>query len=188
MTPSKWLIFPLLFAGLGISAGAQTKSTVVEEIVARVNNEIITREDLEKARQSLEGEVRDGCAKCTPEQVSEQVADKEKDLLRDLIDQSLLTQRAKDNGINVDTDVIKRLDAIRQQFKLPTMEALETEVTKSGQDFEDLKNQIKDQLLTQELIRREVGARIVIAHEDVVKYYNDHKSEFVRPELVMLRE
>ena len=48
------------------------------------------------------------------------MAAKEKNLLRDLIDQSLLVQRAKDSGINVDTDVIKRLDAIRQQYKLPT--------------------------------------------------------------------
>ncbi len=143
MKPSKWLIFPLLILGLGVSAAAQTKSTVVEEIVARVNNEIITREDLEKARTSLEGEARDACASCTPEQVRAQVASKEKDLLRDLIDQSLLTQRAKDNGINVDTEVIKRLDAIRQQYKLPTMEALEAEVTKSGQDFEDFKSQLR---------------------------------------------
>ena len=188
MKPSKWLILPLFFACLGISAGAQTKGTVVEEIVARVNNEIITREDLEKARQSLESEVRDGCTKCTSEQVRDQVAAKDKDLLRDLIDQSLLTQRAKDNGINVDTEVIKRLDAIRQQYKLPTMEALEAEVTKSGQDFEDFKTQLRDQLLTQELIRKEVGSKIIVSHEDIVKFYNDHKNEFVRPETVVLRE
>jgi len=188
MKPSKWLIFPLLFAGLGISARAQTKSAVVEEIVARVNNEIITREDLEHARTSLESEIRDECAKCTPEQVRSQVAAKDKDLLRDLIDQSLLTQRAKDNGINVDTEVIKRLDSIRQQYKMPTMEALEAEVTKSGQDFEDFKTQIRDQLLTQELIRKEVGSKIIVSHEDIVKYYNEHKSEFVRPETVVLRE
>src|SRR4029077_6551511 len=188
MTPSKWLIFPLLFAGLGIPAGAQTKSTVVEEIVARVNNEIITREDLAHARTSLEGEARDACANCSPEQIRVQVASKDKDLLRDLIDQSLLTQRAKDNGINVDTEVIKRLDAIRQQYKLPTMEALEAEVTKSGQDFEDFKGQLRDQLLTQELIRKEVGSKIIVSHEDIVKYYNEHKSEFVRPETVVLRE
>jgi peptidyl-prolyl cis-trans isomerase SurA len=188
MKPSKWLIFPLLFAGLGISAGAQTKSAVVEEIVARVNNEIITREDLEHARTSLEGEARDACANCSSEQVRAQVAAKDKDLLRDLIDQSLLTQRAKDAGINVDADVIKRLDAIRQQYKMPTMEALEAEVTKSGQDFEDFKSQIRDQLLTQELIRKEVGSKIIVSHEDIVKYYNEHKSEFVRPETVVLRE
>jgi peptidyl-prolyl cis-trans isomerase SurA len=188
MNPCKWLIFPLLFAGLGVSARAQTKSVVVEEIVARVNNEIITREDLEKARASVEAEVRDTCPKCNPEQFNAAVADKNKDLLRDLIDQSLLTQRAKDNGINVDTDVIKRLDAIRTQNKLPSMEALEAEVTKSGQDFEDFKSQLRDQLLTQELIRKEVGSKIIISHEDVVKYYNEHKSDFVRPETVVLRE
>jgi peptidyl-prolyl cis-trans isomerase SurA len=188
MKPSKWLIFPLFFVSLSASVAAQTKSTVVEEIVARVNNEIVTREDLEKARTSLEGEARDACASCTPEQIRTQVASKEKDLLRDLIDQSLLTQRAKDNGINVDTDVIKRLDAIRQQYKLPTMEALEAEVTKSGQDFEDFKGQLRDQLLTQELIRKEVGSKIIVSHEDIVKYYDEHKSEFVRPETVVLRE
>jgi len=188
MKPSMWLIFPLLFTGLSIPAGAQTKSVVVEEIVARVNNEIITREDLEKARASLQGEVQDSCPNCTAEQLQADVASKDKDLLRDLIDQSLLTQRAKDDGINVDTDVIKRLDAVRTQNKLPSMEALEAEVTKSGQDFEDYKGQIRDQLLTQELIRKEVGSKIIVSHEDIVKYYNDHKSEFVRPETVVLRE
>lgn len=184
----KWLILPVIFAGFSLPAGAQNKGTVVEEIVARVNNEIVTREDLEKARASLEGEVHDGCAQCTPEQVREQIAAKDKDLLRDLIDQSLLAQRAKDQGINVDTEVIKRLDAIRTQNKLPTMEALEAEVTKSGQDFEDFKRQLQNQLLTQELIRKEVGSKIIVSHEDVVKYYNDHKNEFVRPETVVLRE
>jgi peptidyl-prolyl cis-trans isomerase SurA len=184
----KWLILPLFFAGFSLPAGAQNKGTVVEEIVARVNNEIVTREDLEKARVSMEGEVRDSCAQCTPEQVREQIAAKDKDLLRDLIDQSLLAQRAKDQGINVDTEVIKRLDAIRTQNKLPTMEALEAEVTKSGQDFEDFKRQLQNQLLTQELIRKEVGSKIIVSHEDIVKYYNEHKSEFVRPETVVLRE
>jgi peptidyl-prolyl cis-trans isomerase SurA len=188
MNLTKWLVFPILFAGLAIPSAAQTKSSVVEEIVARVNNEIITREDLEHARASLQGEVRDACPNCSPEELRTQQEAKEKDLLRDLIDQSLLTQRAKDEGINVDADVIKRLDAIRQQNKLPTMEALEAEIAKSGQDFEDFKSQLRDQLLTQELIRKEVGSKIIVSHEDVVKYYNEHKSEFVRPETVVLSE
>src|SRR5215469_13698350 len=188
MKLAKWLIFPVIFAGMCVPAGAQTKGTVVEEIVARVNNEIITREDLEHARTALESEARDSCANCSEDKIRTQVAEKDKDLLRDLIDQSLLTQRAKDDGINVDTELIKRLDAIRQQNKLATMEELEAEVTKSGQDFEDFKGQLRDQLLTQELIRKEVGSKIIVSHEDVVKYYNDHKAEFVRPATVVLRE
>ncbi len=47
---------------------------------------------------------------------------------------------------------------------------------------------IRNQLLTQELIRKEVGSKIIVSHEEIVKYYNEHKSEFVRPETVVLRE
>jgi peptidyl-prolyl cis-trans isomerase SurA len=182
----------LLLAGCILLAStmlpAQSKSTVVEEIVARVNNDIITREDLERARASMVGEAQDDCQSCSPEKLREAIAAKEKNLLRDLIDQSLLVQRAKDDGISVDADVIKRMDAIRIQYKLPDMETLEKEVTKSGQDFEDFKTQIRNQLLTQQLIGKEVGSRIIISHDDVAKYYAAHKSEFVRPETVYLRE
>lgn len=188
MNTSKWVIGALLFAVPCVPAGAQTKSTVVEEIVARVNNEIITREDMEKARASLTQDVRDACTNCTEQQINTQIADKDKDLLRDLIDQSLLVQRALDDGISVDTEVIKRLDTIRQQNKLPDMDALEKAIRDSGQDYEDFKRQIRDQLLTQELIRKEVGSKLIIAHEDIVKYYNEHKADFVRPETVVLRE
>src|SRR5438270_7524240 len=107
MKRSKWLIVFLFLVTGTISA--QTKSVIVEEIVARVNNDVITREDLEHARQSLSNEIQDACQNCTPDQLRTQVAAKEKDLLRDLIDQSLLVQRAKDSSINVDGDALKRL-------------------------------------------------------------------------------
>jgi peptidyl-prolyl cis-trans isomerase SurA len=186
MKTSKWMILPLLFAAPILHS--QTKAVVVEEVVARVNNDVITQEDLAKARDAVQGEVQEECRGCTAEQIQQQVATKDKNVLRDLIDQSLLVQRAKDSGISVDAEVVKRLDAIRQQAKLPTMEALESEVSKSGQSYEDFKANIRDQLLEQELIRKEVGSRIVISHEEVEKYYNEHKSDFVRPETVVLRE
>jgi peptidyl-prolyl cis-trans isomerase SurA len=186
MKPLKWLIIPLCFAAGSLAA--QTKSVIVEEIVARVNNEIITREDLARAKGSIGGEAQDECRSCPPDELQALMASKEKNLLRDLIDQSLLVQRAKDDDIKADTEVIKRLDTIRQQAKLPDMDSLEREVVKSGQDFDEFKTQIRNQILTQEVIRKEVGSHIIISHEDVVKYYEEHKKEFVRPETVVLRE
>lgn len=186
MKPCKLLFVPLFLAAGTLVA--QTSGVIVEEIVARVNNEIVTREDLAHARASVMSEAQDECRNCTPDQVQALVTAKEKNLLRDLIDQSLLVQRGKDSGIKVDADVIKRLDAIRQQTKLPDMETLEREVAKSGQDFEEFKKQIQNQLLTQAVIRKEVGSHIIISHEEVVKYYEQHKTDFVRPETVVLRE
>jgi len=115
------------------------------------------------------------------------VEDRQKFALRDLIDQSLLAQRGKDMGVNVEGDVVKQLDQIRIQNKLDSMEKLESAVTKEGLNWDDFKNNIRNKLLTQEVIRREVGSHITIGHDDAMKYYEEHKKEFVKPEQVALR-
>jgi peptidyl-prolyl cis-trans isomerase SurA len=159
----------------------------VEEIVARVNNDIITRSELEKARASAEDEARADCSgRCTPEQLQVAVEDRQKYALRDLIDQSLLSQRGKDMGINVEADVVKQLDQIRIQNKLPDLDALERAVTSQGINWDDFKTSIRNRMLTQAVIGQEVGRHITISHEDEMKYYNEHKSEYVRPEQVAL--
>jgi peptidyl-prolyl cis-trans isomerase SurA len=161
---------------------------VVEEIVARVNNEIITTSELQKARAAATEDAQQECSgRCTPEQLQVAVEDRQKFALRDLIDQSLLAQRGKDMSINVEGDVVKQLDQIRVQNKLDSMEKLEAAVTKEGLNWDDFKSNIRNKLLTQEVIRREVGSHINIGRDDAMKYYEAHKKEFVKPELVALR-
>jgi len=194
-----WKAFPaqlsagiIAFATLGLAlpslARAQSKGIVVEEIVARVNNDAITLSDVQKADQALHEEIAHDCQGCPPEKMDEIYKDKQKDLLRDLIDQALLVERAKDMGISVETDVIKRMDEIRKQNNLGSMEQLESEVEKQGIGWEDFKSQIRNSLLTQEVIRREVGSHINIPNDDVKKYYDEHQKDFNRPEQVVLSE
>jgi peptidyl-prolyl cis-trans isomerase SurA len=161
---------------------------VVEEIIARVNNEIITRSEYEKARGSAAEDAKQDCqGKCTPEQLQIAIEDRQKNTLRDLIDQSLLVQRGKDMGISVEPDVIKRLDQIRIQNGLGSMEDLEKAVSAQGLNWEDFKNNIRNGLLTQRVISSEVGSHITIGRDEIEKYYNEHKAEFVRAEQVALR-
>src|ERR1700675_3768052 len=161
---------------------------VVEEIVARVNNEIITTSELQKARSAASEDAQQECSgRCTPEQLQVAVEDRQKFALRDLIDQSLLAQRGKDMSINVEGDVVKQLDTIRIQNKLESMEKLESAVTKEGLNWDDFKNNIRNKLLTQEVIRREVGSHINIGRDETMKYYEEHKKDFVKPEQVALR-
>jgi peptidyl-prolyl cis-trans isomerase SurA len=162
---------------------------VVEEIIARVNNEIITRSELDRARATAEEEIRQDCqGRCTADQLRAEIEDRQKNALRDLIDQSLLVQRGKDMGISVETDVIKRLDQIRIQNKLGSMEDLEKAVSSQGLNWEDFKDNIRKNLLTQHVISHEVGSHITIGKEEIEKYYNDHKKDYIRPEQVALRE
>jgi peptidyl-prolyl cis-trans isomerase SurA len=161
---------------------------VVEEIIARVNNEIITQSEYEKAKVAAADEAKQDCqGHCTPEQLQIAIEDRQKNALRDLIDQSLLVQRGKDMGISVEPDVIKKLDQIRIQNNISSMEDLEKAVSSQGVNWEDFKNNIRNGVLTQRVISSEVGSHITIGHDEIEKYYNEHKSEFVRPEQVALR-
>lgn len=162
---------------------------VVEEIIARVNNEIITKSEYDKALVSAEDDAKQECEnRCTPQQLQSMTEDRKKSALRDLIDQALLVQRGKDMSISVETDVIKQLDQIRIQNKLADMDGLEKAVTSQGLNWEDFKNNIRNHLITQKVIGQEVGSHITIAESDAKKFYEDHKGEFIGPESVALAE
>jgi peptidyl-prolyl cis-trans isomerase SurA len=162
---------------------------VVEEIIARVNNEIITKSEYDKSLASAEDDAKQECEnKCTPEQLQAATVERRKTALSDLIDQSLLVQRGKDLSISVETEVIKQLDQIRIGNKLPDMDALEKAVTSQGMNWEDFKNNIRNHLITQKVISQEVGSHITIAESDAKKLYEEHKAEFIGPESVALAE
>jgi peptidyl-prolyl cis-trans isomerase SurA len=180
---------PKLKGAAGTQPVDPNAGKTVEEIIARVNNEIITLTEYEKARAAAEEDAKQECqGRCTPEQLQTATEDGQKNALRNLIDQSLLVQRAKDMGISVKPEVIKQLDQIRQQNKLDSIDALEKAVTSEGMNWEDFQSNIENHLLTQKVIGQEVGSHITISDDEVQKYYEAHKTEFVRPEQVALRE
>jgi peptidyl-prolyl cis-trans isomerase SurA len=164
------------------------QSTVVEEIIARVNNQIITLSDYEKASRDLQHDVSQECPKCPQATLDMEYKDRQKNLLRDMIDQQLLVARGKDMNINVETDLIKQLDDVRKRNNLASIEDLEKGVEGEGVSWEDYKQKMRDTLLTQAVIRQEVSAHMEIGSGEVKQYYDAHKQDFVRPEEVDLAE
>ncbi|MGH9715887.1 MAG: peptidylprolyl isomerase [Candidatus Acidiferrales bacterium] len=186
-----WIFAPVLGAALLMApppSHAQDQGKIIEEIVARVNDRIVTLSDYNKALAALPHDVKQDCQSCSQDQIQSELADKKKNLLRDMIDQQLLIERAKDMGINVDTDLVKRLDDVRKQDSFATMDAFQKAVEQSGLSWEDYKSQMRNQLLTQKVIQQEVGSKVDIGNAAVRKYYDAHKSDFVRPEEVDLSE
>ncbi|MFZ0961691.1 MAG: peptidylprolyl isomerase [Terriglobia bacterium] len=158
---------------------------VVERIIARVNSEIITQRQYEREKGKLREELSQ---QFSGPDLDTKLNDESKNLLRNLIDESLMVQKGKDEDINVDTDVIKRLDGIRKEDKLATIEDLEKEAEQQGVNWEDFKDQIRRQLLMQEVISRDVGSRIVVSREEARQYYNQHKNDFTSEGMIHLAE
>ena len=90
-------------------AAITPNGTVVEDVIVRVNDQIINRSDLERSQQQLTQEEQQSNASPA------EVAERQKNMLRDMIDQQLLLSRGKELGINADAEVIRRLDEIRKQ-------------------------------------------------------------------------
>jgi peptidyl-prolyl cis-trans isomerase SurA len=160
---------------------------MVEEIVAKCNGDIITRGDLDHSRKQLIDALRhEGLTGPAMEQT---LQEQEKNLLRDRIDQLLLVQKGKDLNISVDSEVAKRLAQIQKDSGIADPEKFQDWVKEqAGMPFEDFKGDMKNDMLRQRVIRQEVGERVNIKHDEVEKYYKEHKSEFVREERLFLRE
>jgi peptidyl-prolyl cis-trans isomerase SurA len=158
--------------------------TVVEEIICRVNNEIITRTEYIRSRDQLKQEVQQQ----DPASADRAFAEKQRDVLRDLIDQQLLLQKGKDLGITGDTELIKRLDEMRKQMNLSSMEELEKAAEAQGASYEDFKQNLRNQIVTQRVIGQEVGSHLAMNKDDVKKFYDQHRAEMEQPEEVRLSE
>lgn len=157
-------------------------ATVVEDVIVRVNDGIISRSDLERAQQQMQGE---GAG--NPNAGTDPV-ERQRNLLRDLIDQQLLLSKGKELNIIPDAEVVRRLDEIRKQNNFATMEDLEKAARSQGVSFEDFRASIRNSIITGNVVRDEVGRTIRLSRGDEQKYYDAHKDEFTQPEQVRLSE
>lgn len=155
---------------------------VVEDAVARINDQIITRTEYAAAEQQL-------LQQAHQDNISqEDLSDRLHNLLRDMIDEQLLLSKGKELGITADAETMRELDDIRKKNNLPSMEALEKAAAQQGISFEDFKQHIRDQLIRQQVVRDQVGSHLNMTHADELAYYNAHQQDFALPEQVHLSE
>jgi peptidyl-prolyl cis-trans isomerase SurA len=187
-TPRAISLFAVLLSGFAM---AQTRpsnpqsaygGTTVEEIIARVDDQIITKSDYDRAQTERDQEMRQKGASM------QEVSDSHKDLLRDLIDQQLWLAKGKELGITGETELVNKLNDIRKQYNLATMEDLEKAAKEQGISFEDFKANIRNQIITQEVMRDQVGRKIAPTPGEVQRYFEAHKQEYAQPESVKLGE
>ncbi len=160
---------------------------VVEQIIAKVNGDIITTADLTRGRRMLVEELKARGA--NEAQVKQALDDQDKNLLRDRIDNLLLVQKGKDSSISVDTDVSKYIADLMIRTKVANQEDLARMIQEqTGQSFEDWKSEMRNNMITQKVVRQEVSGKVNIKKEEVAKYYEEHKADFVREEEIYIRE
>jgi peptidyl-prolyl cis-trans isomerase SurA len=178
----------LTILSLLVAAVSFGQTAIVEEIIAKVNGDIILRSQLENAISELRREV-EANQEATPAQKQELLAQREKNILSDLIDERLLVGKGDELGVSVEADVLRQRDSIMSRGNITDMEEFERWVTQqTGMPIEDLMDRMRQQFMTQAVIGQQVSSRIAVSREEVQAYYDEHKDDFVRSEGVRLAE
>lgn len=169
------------------SGNVFTGSKNIESIVAWVNNDIILKSEYDKRVEEIRSEIaRDG--KLKGAQLDQAIKEQTRGALGQMIDEQLLLQQAKEMGITADLEVIKAMEKLRQDRKLPSMDALEKEIVSQGYTVDDVKDNIRTNYLTRTVLQREVYNRVTVTNDEVRKYYDTHQKDFDRPAGIHLRE
>ncbi len=176
-------LVPLCFA----ADNPKESLKVVDQIVAKVNGDIVSQDEIERYSQEIPAQLK--AQGVTGQQLQQALSSEEKNVLRGRIDELLLVQKGKELNINVDSELSKYVANLQRQAGVVDTDKFRDYVRQgSGMSYEDFMSQTKNQILTREVIGQEVGRHINITDAEIQKYYNDHKSEFVREEKVYLSE
>lgn len=177
-----------LLSALALSRSLQAAdSQVVDQIVAKVNGDIVSEDEIQRLSRELMQELKGGGE--NGEQLANDYTKRQKDVLRDRIDELLLVQKGKELNINVDSDMTKYVTDLQRRVGITDTDKFHQYVREqTGMTYEDYLAESKNNMLTREVIGQEVARRINISDAEIQDYYNKHKNEFVREEKVFLSE
>jgi peptidyl-prolyl cis-trans isomerase SurA len=176
---------PAAFAFASLCFGANV--VIVDEIVARVNGDIVSQDELERLTRELAQELK--AHQEVGQQFEQDFQKRQKDILRDRIDELLLIQKGKELNINVDSEVTKYIAGLQRQAKITDPDKFHEYVRQqAGMSYEDFLAETRNQYLTREVIGQEVARHISITNQEIQNYYDKHKADFVRDEKVFLSE
>jgi len=166
----------------------QKELVVLDEIVAKVNNEIITLSDfnreLRSFRARLQEEIRD------PKALNEQIEKGRGRLLRNLIETKMMVQKAEELGItaNMDVEVAATMEEIRKQNGIPTMDELDRLLRQHGSSLEERRAEMKREMTVRTLVEQFVYSKLTLLTPEVEAYYKQNLQRFTEPAEVELAE
>ena len=180
----------ILVAGLSM---APVRAQVIEQVLVKVNGDIITKTDLESRqiaaiRQRLSQDVEPEALK-SDDQLKKVVAEVTPRILVEAIDELLMVQLAKERGYKLRDEQFREwLSALRKEQNLEDDQKFQAALKQEGMSVDDLRKNVEKQFMIGQVQREEVGSKLTITEEEARQYYASHPQEFATAASVTLRE
>lgn len=183
MKHRKKILFGIILVAASVLGPAQN-AKVIEEIVAIVNDEAITLSVLQRQYEERLQAVQ---AQFQGEELDKAVESLKKNLIEDLITETLLLQMAKAQNFNVTDRVKMAIENIKKANNIDTDDDFKRALAQQGFEYDDWIKVMEERILREAVLSNEVGRKIVIDDAEIVDYYKKHQAEFVVPEEYQLQ-
>lgn len=176
-----------LLASLTAAAVASISAEIIEQVLVKVNGDILTKTQLEQRQvQALRAR---GIQPADDEALKKALAEITPTLLVETIDEMLLVQEGRNLGYKMNDEEFDRVvTRIRTENKLDTEEAFLAALKQEGLSMAELRSQLEKQMLVARVQQNEVLSKISITEEEARQYHADHVKDFTRPGQVTIRE
>ena len=175
---------------LVLTATFGLQAEVIEQIIVKVNGEILTKTELENRqiqalRQSgkqVDANTNDAQLRLMLDQVTPQ-------LLVNTIDEMLLVQRGHELGYKMNDEQFQSvIDSIKKDNKIESEEQFQAALKAENMSLSDLRKSLERQMIVSRVQQNEVMGKIAVNDEEARAYYDSHKTEFTTARTITLRE
>ena len=161
---------------------------LLDEIVAKVNDEIITLTDLKNELRLLRANLRQ--ENPDPELLERAFQNQKRSVLKTVIQNKMLVQRAEEFGITADIDmqVASTIEEVRKASGIPDMEVLDQYLRRQGSSLEEYRSSLKQRMIIDLLLQQFVYSKLTLLTPEIEAYYNEHIDRFTEKAEVELKE
>src|SRR5215213_10427156 len=179
----------LMFSATSVFA-QEGEMQVVDEVIAQVNDDVITLSMLKKETQErIEALKQSGM---TEQQAKDEVAKRQNELIATLINEKLLLQRGKELDLanEVEAEVNRRMLEIANSQGITSIDKLYEAMRQSGLVPEDVRRTMRSEMMKQAVLQQEVDRKVYLgfSSDEVKKFYDAHPDKFRKPESIKLSE
>ena len=178
----------VLVLAAAVSLAAQ-KGEILEQVLVKVNGDIITKSDLEQRQITALRQRDPNFRPATDADLQKALAEITPDVIVNAIDELLLVQRGRELGYTLTSERFSSIvENIKKENKLETDEAFQAALKQENLTLDDLRRQIERQMLISQVQQVEVAGKIAVSEEEVKKFYDENRDTFTTQPQITLRE
>ena len=178
----------LTLAGL-LVALPSVRADILEQVLVKVNGDIITKTDLEQRQISAVRQLQPNLRANDEAGLQKALSEVTPQVIVDAIDELLMVQRGRELGFTMSTEQFNGIvENIKKENKIETDAALEAALKQEGMTMADLRKQLERQMLMSRVRQTEVQNKLQVTDAEVKMYYDANKNSFSTTPQITLRE